>query len=223
MRIAGTVSLDSVMDELRTRRRVFHSEADFQHAFAWAVHRIDEAVSVRLEMRQERAEYLDLLCCGPNGRTAIEFKYFTAHWVGTDSCLDEQFHLRGHAATDLARRNFVFDIERLERFCRSTVTPTNGLAILLTNDRRLWDPPPHKRTTRDQEFRVHDGRRLTGTLRWGRDGSHHLPNQRDLTGDYVLSWRDYTDQPGSNGRFRWLGVPVNDLDAPAVLAPGATG
>ncbi|WP_199489182.1 hypothetical protein [Micromonospora craniellae] len=47
MRIAGAVSLDSVMEELRAKRRVFHSEADFQHAFAWAVHRIDAAVSVR--------------------------------------------------------------------------------------------------------------------------------------------------------------------------------
>ncbi|GAB3843208.1 hypothetical protein GCM10029963_17520 [Micromonospora andamanensis] len=223
MRIAGAVSLDSVMDELWAKRKVFHSEADFQHAFAWAVHRIDSAVSVRLEVRQEKAEYLDLLCCGPNGRTAIEFKYFTARWVGTDPGTDEEFRLRGHAATDLARRNFVFDIARLERFCRSGDTTTNGLAILLTNDRTLWNAPPPTRTTRDQEFRVHDGRRLTGTLRWGRDGCHHLPNQRDLTGDYVLRWRDYTDLPGSNGRFRWLGVPVNDLDAPAVLAPDATG
>ncbi|PMR63169.1 hypothetical protein C1A38_00530 [Verrucosispora sp. ts21] len=221
--MAGRVSLDEVMGELRAARSVFHSEADFQHAFAWAVHRLDAAIAVRLEVRQDKAEYLDLLCRSPDGSTAIEFKYFTAHWVGVDPVTDEEFHLRGHAATDLARRNFVFDIARLERFGSPDTTPTNGLALLLTNDRRLWDPSPHQRMTRDQEFRIYDGRRLTGTLRWGRDGSHYVRNQRDLTGDYLLSWRDYVDLPGGNGRFRWLAVPVKDLDALSVSAPVVTG
>ncbi|QGN50822.1 hypothetical protein GKC29_17345 [Micromonospora sp. WMMC415] len=217
--MAGAVPVNAVMDELRAERMVFHSEADFQHAFAWAVHRLDGTISVRLEVRQEEAEYLDLLCRGPHGRTAIEFKYFTARWDGVDPGTGEEFRLRGHAATDLARRNFVFDIARLERFCPSGPVPANGLAILLTNDRGLWNPPPGDRPTRDQEFRIHDGRRLTGTLRWGTDGRHFLPNQRDLTGDYLLSWRDYADLPGRNGRFRWLAVPVNCLDTAAVHAP----
>lgn len=211
------------MDELRAERVLFHSEADFQHSFAWAVHRLDRTIQVRLEVRQDQAEYLDLLCRGPHGRTAIEFKYFTARWDGADPGTGEEFHLRGHAATDLARRNFVFDIARLERFCRLGAVPTNGLAILLTNDRGLWDQPPGNRPTRDQEFRIDDGRRLTGTLRWGTEGSYFPPNQRDLTGDYLLSWRDYADLPGRNGRFRWLGVPVNGPDGPAVVSARAAG
>ncbi|WP_199737125.1 MULTISPECIES: hypothetical protein [Micromonospora] len=171
-------------------------------------------------MRQEQNEYLDLLCDGPRGRTAIEFKYFTARWDGVDPGTGEEFRLRSHAAADLARRNFVFDIARLERFCRSGPARTNGFAVLLTNDRGLWNPPLGDRPTRDREFRVHEGRRLTGTLRWGTDGRHFLPNQRDLTGDYLLGWQDFTQLPGRNGQFRWLAVPVGDVEMSAASGAG---
>jgi hypothetical protein len=36
--IAGEVELAAVKSQLRARRQVFHSEADFQHAFAWTLH-----------------------------------------------------------------------------------------------------------------------------------------------------------------------------------------
>jgi len=36
--IAGAVDVDTVRARLSSVRRVFHSEADFQHAFAWVLH-----------------------------------------------------------------------------------------------------------------------------------------------------------------------------------------
>lgn len=36
--IAGSIDLSEVMQRLATVRKVFHSEADFQHAFAWQAH-----------------------------------------------------------------------------------------------------------------------------------------------------------------------------------------
>lgn len=129
-RIAGTVELDAVMDKLRLKRPIFHSEADFQHAFGQVLHELAPALRIRLEVRQENAEHLDLLCFGSRGRTAVEFKYVSASWQGIDATTGESFRLRSHAADDLARRNFVFDVERLERFCR---VGGDGLAIMLTN------------------------------------------------------------------------------------------
>jgi hypothetical protein len=148
-----------------------------------------------------------MLCSGPEGRTAVEFKYFTARWDGTDPATGEEFHLRGHAATDLARRNFVFDIARLERF-RASGRAINGLAIMVSNDRRLWAPVLSTRVTRDQEFRIHEGRILKGTLRWGVEGSYFDANQRELAGDHTMVWRDYADLGGSTGSFRQLVVAV---------------
>jgi hypothetical protein len=191
------------MSHLAADRPIFHSEADFQHAFAQVVHGLNGELQVRLEVRQDDAEYLDLFCYGPRGRTSIEFKYFTAAWHGVDQ-RGEAFRLRSQAATDVARREFVFDIERLERFCQRRAT--QGLAIMLTNARALWSPVLHDRRTRDHEFRIHEGQVLSGTLRWADGG--YAANERTLVGEYSLGWRDYRELAGSNGMFRWLAVEV---------------
>jgi len=68
--VAGTVGLTEIMAALQQARPVFHSEADFQHAFAWAAHRLDESINVRLEVPQDDGERLDVLCFGDHGWTA---------------------------------------------------------------------------------------------------------------------------------------------------------
>jgi len=208
--IAGVVDVGTVMGKLSSARPIFHSEADFQHAFAWVLHEIEPSLNIRLEVRQEEREYVDLFCFGPHGRTAIEFKYFTARWAGTDPLTEETFHLRGHAADDLARRNFVFDMARLEKFCAAG-RALNGFAIMLSNDRRLWNPAVGSRVTRDQAFRIHEGQTLSGTLRWGAEGSYFGANQRELGGNYPIAWHDYSRLDGPTGDFRWLAVAVERL------------
>jgi hypothetical protein len=67
--IAGAVDVDTVLARLSSVRRVFHSEADFQHAFAWVLHEVDPSLNIRLEVRQDKREYVDLFCFGPKGRS----------------------------------------------------------------------------------------------------------------------------------------------------------
>lgn len=95
--IAGDADVSAVMAELANERAVFDSEADFRHAFAWTLHRMRPSIKVRLEVRQRGGEQLDLLCFGPRGRTAIEFKYFTARWGVIDPATGEEFDLREQA------------------------------------------------------------------------------------------------------------------------------
>ncbi|WP_435151257.1 hypothetical protein [Micromonospora aurantiaca (nom. illeg.)] len=215
MEIAGSVKLAAVMAELATVRPVFHSEADFQHAFAWTLHRLAPSVGVRLEVPQDGPQvlgrgrrHLDLLCLGADGhRTAIELKYFTRLWVGADPHTAEPFHLRGHEATDLGRQGFVFDIARLEQFCVPD-GKMNGFAVMLSNDERLWNPAATARRTRDHEFRINEGRTLTGMLRWGIEGSWSASSERHLFGSYPLAWQDYSEIGGTHGTLRWLAVEV---------------
>jgi len=63
---------------------VFHSEADFQQAFAWEVRTQDPTVRVRLETRPAPGLRLDLLLISKDGqrRTAVELKYLTRLWTG---------------------------------------------------------------------------------------------------------------------------------------------
>lgn len=199
--IAGRVPARELLSRLAAHRPVFHSEADFQHAFARAIWQTDPELDVRLEARQPgpKPEYLDLLVLGPNTKTAIEFKYFTRHWAGTIAPSDESYELKAHAATDLARHGFVRDIERLERF--GTPARQNGLAIMLTNEPALWNPP-RRPGTRDAAFRIHEGQPLTGSLVWGH--GDYPANDRTLAGTYTCAWRDYSDPPEGSGPFRYL-------------------
>lgn len=84
--IAGSVALDEVLACLRARQPAFHSEADLQHSCALAMSEIAPGVRCRLEVPvrgSDASEYLDLLCLGPAGRTAIESKHVTREWSGT--------------------------------------------------------------------------------------------------------------------------------------------
>ncbi|MET9410106.1 hypothetical protein ABZX90_30730 [Streptomyces sp. NPDC002935] len=210
-KIAGQVPLDDVLAHLRMSRPIFHSEADLQHGFARAIWEVAPDVRSRLEVpirRDDRAEYLDALCLGPAGRTAIEFKYVTRRWSGTAGTPAEDYDLRNHGAPDVARRDFVRDVERLERFCDQG--DQNGLALLVTNEASLWNPqPPGRARTRDDEFRIHQGRTLTGTLLWA-EGTY-APNTRVLRGEYPLAWRSYAQLGGVGGEFRCLAVFVNPM------------
>ncbi|MFJ6069684.1 hypothetical protein ACIQFU_02375 [Streptomyces sp. NPDC093065] len=118
--VAGRVRLHEVMGRLRGHRPVFHSEADLRHAFARVRWETAPEIESRLEVprrRPGRAEYLDLLCIGPAARTAVEFKHFTRGWTGAAGTPAEDYLLKKHGATDLARLHFVRDIAGLERFC----------------------------------------------------------------------------------------------------------
>ncbi|SCE15239.1 hypothetical protein [Streptomyces sp. DvalAA-19] len=219
--VAGRVPLGDVIARLGRDRPVFHSEADLQHGFARALWELAPDVRSRLEVPQRtedgRAEYLDLLCIGPSARTAIEFKYFTRRWTGTVGDPAEEYAVKGHAATDLARLHFVRDIARLERFCHRP--DQNGLAVMLSNDASLWTPPGVGRPpTRDREFRIHQGRELASTLLWG--GGDYKPNTCALAGTYPLDWQPYSRLDGPGGEFRYLAVAVGPLSNGAAERPG---
>jgi hypothetical protein len=208
--LAGRVQLDAVMAQLTEHRPVFHSEADFQFAFAQTLATLDQSIDVRLEVpyRAERRTYVDLRCAADDHTTLVEFKYITRTWAGSAGPRGEEFELRGHEALDLARLHFIHDVYRLEGWT-STHPNTNGVAILLTNDNRLWEPPRTAKLTRDHAYRVHQGQTITGELAWGTAERPYAANNRTIRGTYGADWRSYSnldDRPG--GELRWLAWQV---------------
>ncbi|MEW1956827.1 hypothetical protein [Kineococcus sp. NPDC059986] len=203
--IAGGLPLDQLLADLATERPVFHSEADFQHSLAALIARARPDWRVRLEVpvRAERSTHVDVLVVDPRGpsATSIELKYFTSRLQA--QVAGEEFHLKDHAATDLARLHFVRDVARLEATSTST---QNGVAIMLTNVAGLWREPSSAATTRDRAFRIHEGTRLEGELRWG-DGDFPA-NDVVLSGRYPLGWRDFSDLGVPGGVFRSTAVEV---------------
>ena len=102
MLLAGSVPLEAVLARLSVLRPVFHSEADFQQAFAWEVHTQDPTVRVRLETRPAPGMRLNLLLTRDDGlrRSAIELKYLTRLWTGEFA--GERFELKDQGAQDIS-------------------------------------------------------------------------------------------------------------------------
>lgn len=208
-----TIDVPGVMAALAKQRKAFHSEADFQHAFAWELHLRHPTAAIRLE-RPLRAGgknlHLDFLLQLPGKAVAIELKYKTRSLqLNLDG---EDFHLSSHSAQDLGRYDFIKDICRLEQIT-STLSNCEGWAIMLTNDTAYWKVPQNKSTV-DAAFRLTEGRTLNGQLAWtdGASAGTKKNRERDLSvdGHYKLNWYDYsTTDSRSYGQFRYLAVNVH--------------
>jgi hypothetical protein len=210
--IAGTIDPDALLRDLASSRPVFHSEADFQHAFAWAAHQMDPTLVVRLETSPAQGLRLDLLlgCPDRNQRTAIELKYLTASWAG--EVLGEHFALKNQAAQDIRAYDVVKDITRLERLVSAGLAET-GLLVAITNDPSYWRPVSHGRRTNADAFRIYEGLHLSGKRSWGPNTGAGTMRGReaalDLLGSHHLRWRDFSRvDNGSRGTFRALVVEV---------------
>ena len=206
------IDMDGLMGSLADSRKVFHSEADFQHALAWHMHQAMPESQVRLEVDVMQVEhqrrFLDIWL--PLEGIAIELKYKTRGLELEQD--DEPFVLRNQSAQDQGRYDFLLDIQRLE-FIRSNLEQCKAAyAVLLTNDSSYWKVPT-QRDTVDADFRVHEGRAVSGALAWaarassGTVGGRESPIQ--IRGSYRLRWREYSNFPGkSYGSFQYLAVSV---------------
>ncbi len=207
--------LHDLLTALAAERPVFHSEADFQHAFAWLLQCTHADLSVRLEVptRAERSVlHLDVLVSDASQRLAIELKYKTRALAVT--CKSEEFRLADQAAQDCGRYDFVKDIQRLERLGAAD-REMSGCAILLTNDSAYWQQPRPADAV-DAAFRLNPGRTISGELAWRRRASAGTVRGREkaltLAGRYAVAWRDYSNASSARyGTFRYLAIEVPSL------------
>ena len=205
------LDITDVMIELARRRPVFHSEADFQHEFAWRIHRIMSDGGVRLEYKPfpNESVYLDLWL--PGIGVAVELKYCTRKLELEHN--GESFALRDQRAQDTRRYDFIKDIQRLERVSKDRTEVRAGFAVLLTNDPSYWQQSSRPDTV-DAAFRLDDGRGVTGELAWSERAAAGTTKGREeplrLDGSYELQWRDYyADSSGERyGQLRYLAVQI---------------
>ena len=208
------IDIKEILDVLAGKRPIFHSETDFQHALAWAIHLQDLTCSIRLEFKPPqlgKRAHLDIWAVDKSTILVIELKYKTRMLdvrIGQES-----FHLLDQSAQDLARYDFLKDIHRLEQIVFST-TNSMGYAVFLTNDSAYWKPPRNSGTV-DADFRIHQSRVLTGNLHWGSGASKGTVRGREdaisIKGVYSLNWQDYSKPSrASYGKFRYLLVEVGN-------------
>lgn len=205
----GELDVAAVLDELAALRPVFHSEADFQHEFALQLKLLFPDCEVRLEVpfSGEARGATDILVRRKGRVHGIELKYLTKKFFY--EARGEIFSLKAQGATDLRRYDVMKDILRLERFNESSGGPS--FLIVLTNDSAYWNYQPRLNSI-DTDFRLHDGRAVTGRLAWGKHAAAGSIKGREqpieLARSYSLSWADYSNVGSGAGRFRSLSVKI---------------
>jgi hypothetical protein len=213
MLIAGSVDLHELLRDLATLRPVFHSEADFQLAFAWQAQRRDPSMRVRLETRPAPGVHLDLAFTRPDlGRTtAIELKYLTRAWIGDVD--GEHYELKDHGAQDVRAYDVVKDVVRVEKFIAGRAG-AEGAVVVLANDPSYWRPAKLNDVSNAAAFRVSEGVVLTGSRAWGLSTGHGTMKGRvdvlEVAGRYQLQWADYSRlaDGGRGAELRQLVVEI---------------
>ena len=211
--------IDSLMRGLASRP-IFHNEADFQQQLVRLLHGSD-----RVKNRPIFSEYP--LLYGENKNrsvdiwfeekgVAIELKYHTedlqTKWFG------ECFQLIKQSKGPQLRYDFMKDVEKLEEITDRLQGAELGFAILLTNDRLIWDPSK-KATVVDPDFRLHECdekkrcRQMEGTLKWACHSMQLKKGPRKSPiclskGPYQPKWKPYSDLKMPNGEFRYLAFQV---------------
>lgn len=199
------IDIVRTLESLAIKRPLFHSEADFQHALAWEIHQQSSNHSIRLEFKPPNIKkrfYIDLWVANKESAIAIELKYKTR-----GPSLEhegETFDLLNQSAQDCGRYDFCKDIQRLEAVA-SEQPNIIGYAIFLTNDSGYWNKP-RKDQPADSDFRIHQGKTLSGELKWGSHASQGTKRGREdsisIKGTYDLAWKQFSQQ------FKYLLVKI---------------
>jgi hypothetical protein len=198
----------SLVESVAARRPVFHSEADFQHAFAWQIQTAHPEARVRLESRPRPGVRLDVFAALGGTRIAFELKYLLRNL--TTDWDEEHFALPAQSAQDVRRYDFIKDIVRLEALLPDIADV--GYAIAVTNDPTYWTASSRANLT-DAAFRLHEGRELTGELAWAVTTGAGTMAKREaalaLRGSYVTAWQDFSSVEGVGYTdFRYVVVEV---------------
>jgi hypothetical protein len=188
-------NIKTVIKNLSEKRKIFHSEADFQFAFAWEVQKELPQAEIRLEYCPAFAKdmHIDIFVIENGATYPIELKYKSK--LFSDKVGDEYYSLKNHSAQDCGRYDYLFDIQRIERIKNAPESNFKaGYAIILTNDESYWKQST--RETVDEAFRIHQGRVLTGSFDWSEKASAGTKKGRppfDLEGKYIIDWKEFSN------------------------------
>ena len=125
---------------------------------------------------------------------------------------NERFILQNQVAQDLGRYDFIKDVHRIEKLVFDNVA-SRGYSLFLTNDSAYWKLP-NKSETIDKEFRIHEGKVLTGICSWGDNASAGTKKTREeslhILGKYINNWKSYSFvKSGTWGEFKYNLLETN--------------
>lgn len=198
------LNFEEILSSLSEQRPIFHSEADFQHALTWTIHKVHPSAEIRLErpcIGRKGRIYLDIWIKLEGERIGIELKYKTKELhIAVD---DEEFELRHQSAQDIARYDLLSDLLRIEGLLDANHLDY-GFTLFLTNDPAYWKDSG-RRNRVDEDFRIREGRTIDGHLKWANHASEGTKRGREdpisISGSYTTTWSPYSEIKASSFRY----------------------
>lgn len=208
-------NINEVIDKLKSKKKVFNSEADFQLEIAMTIKKLYPSSKIVLEYcpRYNTSVYIDILVIiDSKYYYPIELKYKTkeTHIVYDDI----DYYLKQHSAKNINCYLCLKDIERIEKFKDNEKQFEKGYTIVLTNDLSYLDEP--RANSQYTDFSIHQGAVKKGTMKWNKDSSklksEKYGKEIKLKGNYPLDWKLYSEldsEDGTKEKFMYL---VNEID-----------
>lgn len=205
------------LEKLRNKRKLFHSEADFQFALAWEIQLIYPNASVRLEYCPAAASnmHIDILVEHENCIYPIELKYKTLLTEVTVN--GEAYRLKSHGAQDIGKYDFLADIQRMEYMSNVLPRFRQGFAVWLTNDPAYWSKTTRQNTIAEA-FQLFDGAVKQGEMAWAAHAGNGTTKGREapvvLADSYVVKWHEYSRLSDKrNGCFKYA---ISQIDKKSI-------
>lgn len=201
-----------IINNLKTKRTIFYSEADFQFAISWVIKEIYPDAKIRLEYNPKKPinMRIDILVIFGDKWIPIELKYKTK---GSTKIIDnEEYHLKNHGAKDRNCYFYLKDIERIENLKDQLKQFDKGYSIFLTND-LSYIKAPQRETVFYKQFSLEDNTVISGKLSWHENtGSGTMKGIDEaifLKNNYKIKWQNYSKLDDTiTGTFKIL---INEI------------
>lgn len=208
------IQIDTILGKLSDKRKIFHSEGDFQFSLGCEIQSLPNmkvVVERPMKVNKKETEHIDMLVYDKITKIGIELKFMKGKFAGEVD--GDEYHWPGNEADDLKCYGITKDIQRLEHYVQNKSIDI-GYSIVLTNDPILWKESDGN--SNDDEFRVAEGRILHGTMAWkpetGANTKVNHENPISLIGKYPVHWQKYSKiniQTESNNIFKYLVFKVD--------------
>lgn len=184
-----------VIEHLKSRRRIFVSEADFQLELGWSIKELYPDSKVRMEYCPEfdRKMYIDILVVLDGRWIPIELKYKTKFYEKTVD--GDKYYLKNHGAKDVNCYLYLYDMQRIEMIKEYATEFIEGYTIFLTNE-LSYTKPPMKKDCVYRDFSLEHGIVKTGEMKWadntGAGTMRSIENPIILKNEYEIDWKEYS-------------------------------
>lgn len=204
------LNIHDIMNRLASKQAVFHSRRDLHASLIVQILQGYTGCEVMPEFNHIPDDRTRLNIWLPSLGTIIRLRYPTSEFRMERR--GERFGLLHQGANDRGRYEFLRDVQRLERAINEVNGARRGFAVMLTNDHLYWNEGARPGTV-DADFRIHEGRKLSGVLAWSDAASagtkEGMEESISLKGQYEMRWCDYSNLGlRQNSRFRYLAVEV---------------